>query len=94
MWKYHKNAEALATLYSDSNVAVLDVFEGRDGYYSIPRYTFITSFKTSYSDVHSISEISDGETNKQSNEKILNAVCCLIEENYKSQVSKIREIIG
>lgn len=94
MWNYHKNTEALATLYSDSNVAVLDVFEGSDGYYSIPRYTFITSFKAPYSDAHAISGEVDGETTEQSNEKRLKAGCYLIEENYKSQVSKIREVIG
>lgn len=94
MWEYYSDdSEKLATFYNTSGIAILDVFAGRNAYFSIPHYTFISSYQASYSYAHNISGEKDCETPEESAKKRLKAACYLIEQDYKSQVSKIKKVI-
>lgn len=93
-WKYHINdLERVATLYNERDTAILDVIKGRNGYCSIPRYTFIKSYEVSYLDSKKISKEQDNDTTQEALEKRLKAGCYLIEQDYISQVNKIKQVI-
>ncbi len=101
-WEYHTenfgSDNVLATLYKGDNTPVLQVYAGRDCYFSrsYGKYAcFIDRIKVPYSDVLNFIESQRSVIHMgKENEEAIKFCCLAIETNFKRQANEILNLLA
>lgn len=97
-WEYFKenimSERPVAILKNEYGFKLLEVYEARDGHYTISNYDFIKSFSISYSDESDNIQKAVTDTTDDILFKRLQYGCAKIEENYDNQRYNILSVLS